>query len=189
MPVVFKLIRHPKTSTQQIKAIQEEVQAALDNFGKNTVVPRLKQDTASWDNQPNFSTVVNITSKRWTLQAKVDKRNQSGKIYNWVDKGTASRSVNGGNPYTIVAKHKTANGMPGMLKFTVPHHPISLPNPAVSGFPPSGESKTVITPVVTHPGIYPRNFTKTILEELKGKQAGGFKSVIDAAIKRAIRKS
>ena len=115
-----------------------------------------------------------------------DRREKIGRIYGWVDKGTATYI--GGSKYPIVPVRAKA------LKFPVPHMPKSLPG--ITGIGPSvvlshGNAKQVdvLAKKVMHPGIRPRDFSKSMRRELAERdRPGSMKSVTDAAVKRAYRK-
>ena len=177
----LKLIRRPKASNSMRKAIQTEVRKTLtDLSGK--IKTRMEQDVNDWDEQPKLSVDIAVDNQKWQIVGKVDKRSKIGKIYGWVDHGTASRGDQKGDPYVIRPRSRN-----GVLRFEMPHSPKSLPNPAIPGFPSKEPVHGVITQEVIHPGIYPRNFTKVIVEEYLGRKPGSFKAVIDAAVKRAVR--
>jgi len=155
------------------------VKKGLEAFSK-VAIAKFEENTKNWNDKPVFKSKVSVTQKRWTFTVRVMRNSKGGKIYGWVDKGTGSRG--GGKDYEIRPKKSK------YLSFTVPHSPISLPNPAIQGFPPVGDPKLVNVQVVHHPGIYPRNFTKTVEKKLKSKDPGMFRSVIEAAVKRAFRR-
>lgn len=161
------------------ETVQAEVQKSLENLSK-VVVGKYEDTVDNWDSKPQFKATVSVTRKKWILSVNVKRATKAGKIYGWVDKGTGSRG--GKEDYEIRPKKAK------YLQFTVPHSPITLPNPSIQGFPPTGDPKTIRADVVIHPGIYPRNFTKTIMTWLKSEEPGAFKSVIEAAVKRAFRK-
>jgi hypothetical protein len=162
------------------KDIQDEVRKALNTLG-DTSIKDLNEQIADWDEKPKFDKKVSIGTKVWTLQVKVDARTKAGKIYNWVDKGTGSRG--GHKDYVIKPKKKN-----GMLRFSWPNKPKSMPNPTIPGFPQSDVVRGVVTKQVIHPGIYPRNYTNRMLAKLKANKSGGFRYSIEAAIKRAMRR-
>jgi hypothetical protein len=161
--------------------IQAEVRTALNTLG-DTSIKELQTEIADWQDQPRFSKNVTMTAKEWILQVKIDKRTKAGMIYNWVDKGTGSRG--GHKDYPIVPKKAG-----GMLRFSWPYAPRTMPNPGIPNFPHTDAVRGVVTKAVMHPGMYPRNFTNTMLTKLKNpKQVGGFRSTLEAAIKRAMRR-
>jgi hypothetical protein len=178
--LTLRLIRRPRAANMFQKDIQDEVRKALNTLG-DTSIKDLTEQIADWEDKPKFSKNVAIATKVWTLQVKVDSRTKAGKIYNWVDKGTGSRG--GHKDYVIKPKKKN-----GMLRFSWPNHPKSMPNPGIPGFPQSDAVRGVITREVIHPGIYPRGFTNTMLAKLKANKSGSFRNTLEAAIKRAMRR-
>jgi hypothetical protein len=179
MTATFKLTRVVKAKRRRTELVQSEVRAGLEELAQ-VVQRKFESTVADWDAKPKFETVVSVTRKKWVIYTKVAKNTKAGKIFGWVDVGTGARG--GGQSYEIRPK-KAA-----YLQFKVPHSPISMPNPSVQGFPPGGDAKTIRAEVINHPGIYPRNFTKTIVDWLKSKQPGAFRSVVEARVKRALRK-
>jgi len=178
---MIKLIRRPKAASRMKYIVRQEVRAAL-NVLAGEVQTRLEKDVSTWRNKPVFKTKVAVSDNNWRLEAKTDRRTKMGKIYGWIDKGVGEY---GGFEKLPDIKAKRKNGF---LGFTVPHQPKSLPNPAVPGIPSTDTPHGVHVKSVRHPGIYPRNFTETMLSWLKSRQAGAFRSVIEAAVKRAFRK-
>ena len=176
----IKLIRRPKAASRQKKDIQDEVRKALNTLG-DASIKDLTDQISDWQDKPKFIKKVTVGTKTWVLQVKTDSRTKAGKIYNWVDKGTGSR----GGHKDYVIKPKKAGGM---LRFSWPNHPKSMPNPSIPGFPQSDPVRGVITKQVIHPGIYPRGYTTIMLAKLKAHKAGGFINTIEAAIKRAMRR-
>ncbi|MFA5036794.1 MAG: hypothetical protein WC479_06430 [Candidatus Izemoplasmatales bacterium] len=177
--LVIKRKVKAKTTRRQHVLVQEEVKKGLDEFSK-VVKSKFDDTVRDWNEKPTFKVTTKVTKKRWTVSARVVKKTKIGKIFGWVDKGTGSRG--GGKDYEIRPKKGK------YLSFTVPHNPVTLPNPSIQGFPPVGDPKLLNVEVVHHPGIYPRNFTKTIMTWVKSKEAGAFRSVIEARVKRAFRK-
>lgn len=179
MVAALVITRKVRAKRRYHPLVQAEVEKGLTELSK-TVKDKFEETVKDWNEKPEFKPKVEVTKKRWRLSMYVSKREKIGKIFGWVDKGTGSRG--GGQDYTIIpkkAKH---------LTFTVPHHPVTLPNPSIEGFPPTGDAKTIRAEIIVHPGIYPRNFTKTIMTWMKSKELGAFRSTIEAAAKRAFRK-
>ena len=183
MAVVLKLIRRPRSAAYRKKAVQEELLKGLQTMA-DPAIERLKADVEEWTNQPEFKVKVGASGRQVSFSVSVDRRSLGGKLYGWVDQGTGERGNAGGQAYEIAPK---AEGYP-LGPFLVPHSPKTFPNPEVSGFPSSEEPKWVAPWVVKAPGIHPRNFTATIIKEMRGRGAGTFANVADAAIKRGIRK-
>jgi hypothetical protein len=159
------------------------VQSALQQLGVKGVAA-ITKEVSSWNTKPVFTYKVTVTSKTWTLEITTDKRKKIGKIFTWVDKGTALRGGKG-KPYLIAPRKENKSGR---LAFMTPHSPKSLPNPAIPGFPSSDAPHLMRPKRVMHPGIYPRNFTKTLYDELSSNKPGAFKSVVEAAIRRGFRR-
>lgn len=180
MPI--KVIRRPMVASRRRVIVQEEVRNALK--GLATVVrKRLMNDVKDWQSQPEFIIKVAVTANVHSLTARVSKSNKVGKIYGWIDEGVGE--YGGKQPLPdIVPKNKKK-----YLGFTAPHSPVSMPNPSIPGFPSKESPHGVRVKSVRHPGIYPRNFTLTLMKWLKSKEPGAFRSVVEAAIKRAIRRS
>lgn len=179
--LTLRLIRRPRAAKMFQKDIQTEVRTALNTLG-DTSIKDLNEQISDWETKPKFDKKVSIATKTWTLQVKTDMRTKAGKIYNWVDKGTGKRG--GHESYHIKPKKKN-----GILRFSWPNKPKSMPNPTIPGFPQSDAVRGVVTKEVIHPGIFPRGYTARMLAKLKNpKQVGGFRNTIEAAIKRALRR-
>lgn len=179
MAEVVTLKRKVRAERRRHEIVREEVRIGLEEFTK--VIENKFSDTVKdWNTKPEFKVSVKVTKTRWKVEVKIPKTNKIGKIYGWVDKGTGVRG--GGKPYEIRPKKSP------YLQFDVPHSPVTMPNPPVDGFPPTGDAKTIRAEVIIHPGIYPRNFTKTITTWAKSKEPGAFRSVIEARVKRGFRK-
>ena len=181
MAVAFRLIRRPRSASFRKKAVQEEIIKGLQTM-VDPAIERLKADIEDWTNQPEFKVKVGATGQKVSFNVSVDRRGLGGKLYGWVNFGTGERG--GGEAYEIAPK---AEGYP-LGPFMVPHSPKTFPNPPVAGFPSSEEPKWIAPWVVHAPGIYPRNFTATIIKEMKERGAGKFKNVVDASVKRGLRK-
>lgn len=180
------LIRRPRAPHVLHGIIKDEVRYAYHELGAE-LVSRLLRDIADWDGQPDFKYRVEVGNKRWMVSVSYDKESDMGKIYMWVDEGTAEAGGKG-SKYPIVAVNADA------LHFTTPNTPKTEPN-VIGGMPGIVFSSGVATfqdiyrKKVMHPGIRPRNFTKTLREEYNSRtRVGGFRSVTEAAIKRGIRK-
>ena len=166
------------------EAVQKEVKSALEKLGDFSVY-KLKSNVSSWNDKPKFEKVIVVNAKRFELSVKYDTKSKIGKIFGYVDKGTGERG--GGEKYDIYPKNK--RGRKGKLVFTYPpHNPKTLPIPPIPGIVKTGGPTVNVKDHVTHPGIWPRNFSKNLKELLSDRsKAGGFKSTVDAAIKRAYR--
>lgn len=175
------LIARPISARRRQELVHKEVEKALAELSKKTV-DILKKDVEKWVDKPDFKVDVKVGDKVWKFLIKVDKRTNIGKIYTWVDQGTGERGNIKKSPYEIRAKNVKA------LSFTAPTMPKTMPYPSQPNFPKQGEPKQITTVSVIHPGIYPRNFTNTAKNFLKGRHEGSFRNVIEAAVKRAYRK-
>lgn len=178
--IKLTIVRLPRSGALRHRDIHNEVRTSLAKLGEASA-EKLTNELEGWNEKPTFKSKAIVSSKRWALTISVSEKGKIGKIYKWVDKGTGSRG--GNEAYVIRPLRKD-----GMLAYVVPHHPFTLPNPTVPGFPPTGPEHLVMRKEVIHPGIYPRNFTKTMVETLKGRKPGSFNSVVNAAVKRALRR-
>jgi len=184
MPLV--LMTRVTSPERRKKIVQDEIRSSLNVFGREVIIPRLHNDVKDWEEKPTFKVEVAVDAGKWEIRAKVNRKNKIGKIYTWVDEGTAVRGGKSSQPYPIVPKKSNKSGR---LWFMYPTVPIKTnPNPAIPGYPSSDTPVLRNPPAVMHPGIYPRNFTKTLAEELSKRTTGGFRSIIEAAVKRAFRK-
>lgn len=174
--VLKRKVRSPR---RKHEIVQEEVRKGLEEFSK-VLKSKFEDSVKDWHEKPQFKTAVIVTKNRQQVEVRVSKSTKAGKIFGWVDKGTGLRG--GGKEYEIRPKKAK------YLQFTVPHSPVTMPNPEIQGFPPTGDPETIRAQVVIHPGIYPRNFVKTIATWAKSKDVGAFRSVLEARIKRAFRK-
>jgi hypothetical protein len=150
------------------------------------VIPRLEGDVAEWTVKPQFWCKYAVGWDKWWVKFGVDKRTKIGRIYEWVNEGTATYV--GGDPYPIVPVNAQ------VLAFKIPHYPKTLPGfagvgPFVVLDQGTVEQTDVRTKKVMHRGIRPRYFTKSLKRELSERgRVGGFRSVTDAAVKRGFRK-
>ena len=181
---LMKLLSKPKSPRRMHKHVLDTVEKAYQETLGKTITDRLVNNyLGAWEEVPKFSVETTVNEKRWEIRVKVDKRSKIGKIFGWVDKGTASRGLKGGKPYSITP-HKQG----GKLSFVAPIMPKTFPSPPITGFPRRGTPTLQVRDEVMHPGIYPRNFSKDLSDEMKDrKRVGGFRSVTEAAVKRAFR--
>lgn len=180
------LIRRPRSPRVLHDIIKEEVRTAYYTLGAE-MIARLEKDIDDWAAKPDFQYRVEVGDKRWMVSIRYDKDTDIGRIYMWVDEGTAEAGGKG-EKYPIVPVNAAA------LHFTVPNMPKTRAN-VVAGMPgivwAHGHAtiEDVYRKKVMHPGITPRNFTKSLRDEYKQREkVGGFRSVTEAAIKRGIRK-
>ena len=141
----------------------------------------------NWAHQPRFWCKHAVDWKKWWIQFGVDSRTEAGKIYGMVDRGTGTYV--GGMAYPI-----TPNPPRKALAFPVPS-PIKT-TPGIPGIGPGlvrlqggVERGMLVVKKVMHPGIRPRHFQESLLDELNSRtRPGGLRSTTDAAVKRAWRK-
>ena len=174
------IIRRPRSAQRMTGQVRTEVRAALRTLA-DVARQMHEKDVESWKQKPRFITKVTVTNTEWQLTCKTDRRTKISKIYGWIDEGIGEYGGKTPLPDIKVKKAKA-------LGFIVPHQPLSLPNPSVPGIPSSDAPHGVRTQSVRHPGIYPRNFSSTIRKWVGSTEPGAFRSVIEAAVKRAFRK-
>jgi len=184
--IILKLVRKLRTKTYTRNILQ----SVREEYVKlaNDVVDELLNDIQGWKEKPRFTYYVAVSSNLWLVEIKMDARASISQIYRWVDQGTGlSGPRHSAYPiYPVQAK---------VLHFKVPHYPQTLPTGPVIG--PrivlghgSSYQGDVFTYKVTHPGITPRHFVKTITDKLKNRAwSGGFKARTDKAVKAGIRRS
>jgi hypothetical protein len=181
--MAFTVTRRPRSANVMHNIVRKEVRQALQELADKTK-KELEDYVKDWEEKPKFTVKVGVSDEQWYIDVKVNRRNKIGRIFTWVDKGTGKRG--GGKSYFIRPKKRNKSGW---LRFTVPHSPKTLPFPTIAGFPANEPFRKVKTYLVIHPGIYPRNFTTRVHNKLAERnKPGSFKSVVDAAIKRAFRK-
>lgn len=179
MPITLK--SRPISPKRRQELVRQEIADALKTLG-DTSVKELNKQVEKWEEKPVFKVKVESGEKVQRLMITVDKQTEIGKIFTWVDEGTGERGNVKKSAYKIVPVNAKS------LKFTAPLPPKTMPYPSQPNFPKTGSPKQIVTQSVTHPGIYPRNFTKVLLNFLKGRHAGSYRNTIEAAVKRAYRK-
>ena len=179
MPV--RLVSRPVSAKRRQEVVKREIADALKALGDKSI-KELEKQIEKWEETPKFKASVQSGDKVQKLLITVDANSEIGKIFTWVDQGTGERGNVKKSAYKIVPVNAKA------LKFTAPLPPKTYPYPAQPNFPKKGAPKDIVTQSVTHPGIYPRNFTKVLLNFLKGRHAGSYRNTIEAAVKRAYRK-
>jgi hypothetical protein len=149
-------------------------------------IKTLKRDVAKWEHKPSFRYKVACGMKLWYIAISHDSGSEAGTIYTYVDEGTGKNAGHGGK-YPIVPRNAKA------LTFAVPTP--TKTTPGVAGIPgivmAHGVMQRELISVkkVMHPGIRPRNFSKSLRKVLNDRnRPGSFKSVTDAAVKRGLRK-
>lgn len=181
----MSLIRRPRAARMLQAEIVGEVTKAYDVLADN-IIKTLQKDIASWEHQPVFSKTVRIRARRWAIEVRFDSESEEGKIYKWVDKGTGTW-LPGGDYYDIFPVNAD------FLEFTIPEATKSVVTdfgiPGVVLQSASSEPDFIKTDHVSHPGIKPRNFTKSLMDYYKSRtRIGGFRSITESAIKRGNRK-
>jgi hypothetical protein len=180
------LTRRPRAARVISAGIRSEVREAYRKFCEDAI-KILKRDIATWNTKPEFKYRVAAGEKIWYVSISVDKKTKAGRIYDYVDRGTGKNAGKGGL-YPIYPRNTKA------LKFDVPTPTKSTPG--IAGIPGTvlasgiSQQETVFSKKVMHPGIRPRNFTKSLKRVLNNReQVKGFRSVTEAAIKRGLRKN
>ena len=182
-------VRKPRSGKVMHNIVKAEVRKKYAEIAAE-MVSTLEADVEDWVNKPEFKSKVTMGDK-WKLEVRVNMRKKSGKIYKWVDEGTAENAGKGGSKYLIEPK-KARRGRQAKpyLVFGVPDFPKTIP-PVSGGRPTKGGGKGDQTLVrrksVMHPGIRPRNFTKSLKDQYNGTKSGSFHALTEAAIKRGIR--
>jgi hypothetical protein len=187
----IELISRPRSARRLHKIVLDEVEEALNELGEE-MVGELQMNTNNWEHKPVFKFLAAADKPAWLLFVGYDAKTEAGQIYKWVDMGTG-KWVPGGEEYDIFpvnaevlhffsplpTKTVGASGVSGLGNFG-----IVLQN--VAGEVMTNERYAAH---VTHPGIEPRNFSKTLRDQYSDRtRPGGFRSTIEAAVKRAYRK-
>lgn len=183
------LVHRPRSAQRAQKDMHDEISNTYHALCSGVIMPRLNEDVSDWSDKPKFYCNVKVSRKQWQVWFGYDARTKGGKKYKWAGEGTAQRSGKPGKkPYKIKPKKGKA------LRYDVPHFPKTLPTTS-GGRPKTNitydnmETSEVIRQEVMHPGIFPRNFTQSLRDDLSERsRVGGFKSVTEAAVKRALRK-
>lgn len=181
MTFSIKLIRRPRSMKRITQSVQSEVRTAYEKLAVDSI-SKLNDNVENWENKPKFKSNISVSDKGWEFKLGYDGKTEAGMHYKWVDEGTGERG--GREAYVIRPKRGKS------LTFVYPpHQPKSIPIPPVPGLVKGGPAVIQNRKSVTAPGIYPRNFSKELEKFLKNReQVGGFRSVTEAAIKRAFRK-
>lgn len=177
----LSLVRRPTSSRRITETVRNEVRTALKKLAEESI-HKLNADVAGWEDKPEFSSQVIASGKKWEMKLGYDKKTDAGQHYKWVDEGTGERG--GGEAYDIFPRDKKS------LVFVYPPHlPKTLPSPSVPGLIKTGSPVVNVRKHVLAKGIYPRNFSKNLRKYLGNRtQVGGFRSTVEAAVKRAFRK-
>jgi hypothetical protein len=163
------------------ETVQKEVRTAYEELSR-TSISKLNSNVSDWENKPKFKCAISVSNKNWTFKLGYDARTEGGKHYKWVDEGTGARG--GGEAYEIIPKKANS-----LVFIYPPHIPKSMPIPPVPGLVKLGGPTLNKRKHVTALGIYPRNFSKELEKWMRNReQVGGFRSVTEAAIKRALRR-
>ena len=186
----MKLVRRPRAARRLHKIVTDEVRKSYKLLG-DVAKKRLELDIKEWSEAPEFIVKVRIGKKVWSMRITWDRGTGIGKIYGWVDEGTGGAKSGTGETYPIDPKNAP------VLQFTVPSFPKTVASP-ISGLSIPGivldpgiglPEFNVFAGHVEHPGITPRRFTESLRVFLNDRERiGAFRSVTEAAIKRAFRK-
>lgn len=164
-----------QTLLRQDKAIRKELREEMQVFA---------QDEANWLSiavqgwkkvKVRFAPRVEVLPDR--LRAFVDIAGSGRKIFVYIDKGTGKY---GPRKKAYEIKPKPPNKI---LSFRKGYKPKTGPGAQINIGPGKATGKRVIALKVIHPGIQPRDFTKTVSKELKPS----FDQRIDRAFRRAIK--
>lgn len=180
----LELVRRPRSGRRLHTTVRNEVRKSYRTLAA-FAVRRLELDIDKWKDKPDFKTTVSVGTKKWLVKIEYDNESEIGEIYGWVDEGTATYI--GKDAYDIFPVNVDA------LKFTVPNNPNTIPDLFGGGLgivleAGNVQENEVFRKHVVHPGIRPRHFTTSLQEFLKDPtKVGGFRSVTEAAVKRAFR--
>ena len=180
------LIRRPRSPHILNAIVRDEVRDAYRKLCEDSI-KTLKRDVARWEHKPSFRYKVACGMKLWYIAISHDSGSEAGTIYTYVDEGTGENAGHGGK-YPIVPRNAKS------LTFAVPTP--TKTTPGVAGIPGTvmlqgkGMSRELVSvKKVMHPGIRPRNFSKSLRDQLNNRtRPGSFRSVTEAAVKRGLRK-
>lgn len=190
MAVKIEMVSKPRAPRRLHQIVLNEVEKALEELG-DEMVKRLEKDIESWDHQPEFISFAVANKKNWLLQVGYNRGTREADIYTWVDQGTGLHGPDG-EEYDIFPVNADK------LNFLTPTPTKSVGESALGGLGGfgivlenalQGAQEEVFTDHVVHPGIEPRDFTGSLKKYyMESTRPGGFRSVIEAAVKRAYRK-
>lgn len=110
-----------------------------------------------------------------------EKFGKANAVWRYVDEGTGKWGKNH-SPYPIRPKRTNKSGL---LKFQTGYSPMTAPVAKYNVGSGGRSGNWISSKGVIHPGIRPREFTKTINEELNPSR----RARIENAIRRAIRRA
>ena len=185
----IELISRPRSPRRQHQVVLDEVEVALNKLADD-IAAGMERLISDWEHIPDFIGFAIANKDQWTLQVGYNEGTHEADIFGWVDKGTGKWGPKG-EEYPIVPVNAD------VLAFTMPTPTKTVPPSGLSGLSGIGivvqdvlgGSQEVRVKGVMHPGIEPRNFTGRIREIYNNPtMPGGFRSTIEAAVKRAYRK-
>lgn len=180
MPI--RLVRHPRSLKRVHPLVRHEVSVAYAALAE-TVISLLLDEVADYSTKPEFEPNVSVGTKKWKFEIKLDKRKKANKLYVWQRDGTGPRANEPKPAFDIFPKKAP------VLRYDLPSIPKIYPDNGQIAPSSLAEPGTVYRgAVLDHPGIYPRNHGKKIVEKLKTRTSGSFHNVTEAAIKRGLRK-
>jgi len=169
--VVFKVVK-PKRFDD--KAMTERLR-----YHAKKVAKEMREDyertTATWQHKPEFKETVSTGKGLGGVAAEVST---TDKVYGYVDQGTGQAAGHRPDRYPIVPKRAK------MLAFASIFSPKTKPKVLGSGPGMRGPIDTFRKKVM-HPGIKPREFSKTIEKKWQPR----FKAQMQAAMKDAAKAS
>lgn len=175
------MVRRPYAVRRMHPEVRKDIEITYEALA-DTVISFLQEEITGWAHQPDFTKDISVTTKKWRMTIKWDRRTKSGQIYEWVKEGTGERGNNPeGTKYDIFPKKAKALGfnLPLVTKSTSPHGVA----PSVSA-PPGA----VYTQHVEAPGIFPRDLGKNTYDHLKSSKPGSFRNANEASVKRTFRR-
>lgn len=182
MVVAFKLIRRPRTR-QTPAIIKRELEKAYRQILLPHIKDVLQKELFDWKLKPQFRFKIQISGKRYLVQVIVNTETHAGKVFMWVDRGTADEG-SPGTTYPIDPVNAPA------LVFDVPYQPKTLPPvPPGLGYDLNEPSKTISIGHVDHPGIRPRRISEKMRKKVNNRRnRKGFYRVTENAYRRGFRK-
>jgi len=180
---LMQRIRSKRRRESIAVAAKAEIMAEMEKDVKPRLVKSMENVVKDWDTEIGFQarTVVKPDS----ISVYVYPTGKNKKIFIYVDKGTKRHDIPAKNaPRLAFYMGADASGKPVRGRY----EPKTLAKPArtVVGGGYVKPPKTFVRPLeVDHPGSEGREFTKQIAKDIRPE----FKAGIDAAFKRAARRS
>lgn len=166
-----------QTLIRQDKSIRKELRAEMQDVAQE-FADWLTVATNTWK-QVKVRFAPRVEIKPGMLRAFVDVAGTGKKIFGYIDKGTGKY---GPKKKAYEIKPKPPNKV---LAYQKGYKPKTGPGAQINIGPGKATGKWVRVKKVMHPGIQPRDFTKTVGKELKPS----FDKRIDNAFRRGIRKA